>query len=412
MAQRTGAHYADEGRVQEMMHSFNTRFRYDGVYSGYGYDPEEPLWRVILRVKRTVLPRLVCNLNLWWVLLVYGSTLYCRDIFGKEYLPALNIHNVSIPMTLLSFLVAFHAQTAWGIYHTNYIAVHTIGQLVNDIAIHASSILSEECSHGAWEIVRLSNLMSYCFFSYVADEDHDQNDFELEAAQDIELPFRPPRGGFTHLAKPSEIERLGRVSRVARHMLVKKWAMTAAKRGMATVPAYTNQALHLDKIESGLQLLKAAMAKIISELSKPFPLHYFHLVVFIVFCTTTMYAYASASLEGSLSWIPLVFYTAGTSGILEVCRCLSLPFGDDDGLDLPAVYHFETSMKHCFEVLVEESSDEPQEDFRGSVGFATPTLTEVTERRASATEKTALLGHPADDETTKGPRYCGGGCAG
>jgi hypothetical protein len=76
--------------------------------------------------------------------------------------------------------------------------------------------------------------------------------------------------------------------------------------------------LHLDNVETRLQVIRDHCAAVIAETARPIPMHYVHLVVFSVWVCTTMYAYAQAStMDSRFSWIPLLSYTIGIAGILE-----------------------------------------------------------------------------------------------
>jgi len=395
MPVRTNTLTVAEERGQELLEKYDTRFQEESVYGQYEYDPESSPLSVLCHYEHTILSRLACNFNLWWVIFIYSFTMWVKETKSDTVkLPKLNVTSISMPMTLISFFVAFHAQSVWKKYHETLMAIHRITGLVYDVTTEISSYLSTK-ELESWELTRLVSLMYFCFYSYVADEDDEQLDFAIEEALEMRLPFEPPKGGAAFLCTADEFSKLSRVHVAMRHIVVRKWIMSLSKRTFATLPEYKNQVLHLDNIECRLQVFREACGGVIAETSRPIPMHYVHLVVFSVWVCTTMYAYAQAStMDSRFSWIPLLSYTIGIAGILEVCRCLSMPFGKDEGLDLPAAFYFQQSLKHAFEILMEEG--------------ATDVATSYGQPGQSADESTALL----SDRNKFGDADKGEGCFG
>jgi len=346
-----------ENAEESCVDSSHFRFSAESAYGHYSYDPQQPLFFILCRFKRTVLPALLCNYNCWWVLTVYCITLL---IDGQKdiSLPSLNITSLAIPVTFVSFLVTFFTQNAWNKYWTCYeLTQHLRGQIHDFVVYNASYVGVGQVTHESWELTRLMALMHHRFYKHVADEDVSQDDFSLEAAQNVKLPFKPPKGSeHEYLCTPEEAAALAQVSSGTQYLVVEKWIMLACRKALYAKEEYQSRPFHLERLEMKLQVCREDMGRVITQVSKPIPLQYFHLVLFTVFITTTIYAYGAALLDGTLSWIPLLGYTWGVCGVLEVSRSLMLPFGMDD-VDLPAKIYFDQALISSFEVLMERGAE-------------------------------------------------------
>lgn len=255
--------------------------------------------------------------------------------------------------------MAFFTQNAWNKYWTCYeLTQHLRGGILDFVIYNASYVGNGQVTPQSWELTRLISLMHHRFYCHVADEDDSQNDFTLETAQNFKLPFKPPKGNEQeYLCTQEEAAALAQVSLVNQYLVVEKWIMLACRKAVYAKDEYQSRPFHLERLEMKLQACREDMGKVITQVAKPIPLHYFHLVLFSVFITSTIYAYGAALLDGTLSWIPLLGYTWGVCGVLQVSKSLMLPFGEDD-VDLPAKMYFELAVTNSFEVLMERDAEE------------------------------------------------------
>jgi len=273
----------------------------------------------------------------------------------------MNMGNLTIPITLVTFVVTFYTQNVWAKYWTAYTLTQHIRGSIFDFTILCSTFLNNKDPVAVWELTRLINLMHYCFYTHVADEDAAQTDFENGKAMHIPIEFEPPSPNASRfLATPEEVSKLDQVSASVRYLIVMKWIMAKivsefdSFEGEATLKAF-----HLEKLQLKLMAFREDIGKVLTQISKPVPLPYLHLVVVITFISTTVYAYAAALLKSNVAFVPLMAYTMGVNGVIEVSRLLAMPFGTDE-VDLPAFLYWKSCFTKTFEVLQGHSAVEKE----------------------------------------------------
>lgn len=348
-------------------HSFLHPREFDkaSAYGNYDYDPEQPLSAVLLRIRSTVLPRLLRNFNCWWVVMMYIITYNVKNSAGVS-LPELNIGSLTICVTFVSFMVTFFAQNAWEKYWSSYALTQHLGGNINDFTVYSSVYLSGKDDTSVWEMTRLMQLMHHRFYCFIADEDEHSRDFHVSLCTKIDLP-NPPLGNQKELATQEEVERLQRVPTGVQHLVLMKDIIRVMNTAFDDLDEYAHKPFQRQRLEEILHQIRMDMGLIATKISKPIPLQYFHLVVLIVLICTTVYAYAAALLPSEMSWIPLMAYTFGVSGVLEVSRVMAIPFGHDD-VDLPAMKFWERAFNRSFQVLQERTasySRSPRLDVHG-----------------------------------------------
>jgi len=251
-------------------------------------------------------------------------------------------------------MVTFFAQNAWTKYWTSYSLTQHLGGNLNDFVVYTSIYFSEKDDTAVWEMTRLMQLMHHRFYCFIADEDAHSQDFHISLCSKVDLP-NPPLGNQKELATKEEVEKLQRVPTGVQHLIVMKQIMRVMHAAFDGLDEYPHKPFQRQRLEEILHQIRGDMGLITTQISKPIPLQYFHLVVLIVLICTTVYAYAAALLPSEMSWIPLMAYTFGVSGVLEVSRVMAIPFGHDD-VDLPAKKFWERAFNRSFQVLQERSA--------------------------------------------------------
>jgi len=336
------------------------QFSKHSAYAGYAYDPEQSFFFVMLRVRSTVLPRLVRNTNCWFVILLYTGIrlLKSADDSLSSYLPEMNISSLTVCVTFVSFMVTFYSQNTWQKYWSSYSVTQHLGGNINDFVVYADSYLGGKNDVALWELIRLINLMHHRFYAFIADENDSPEDrqFFLNDCLTIKLRGNPP-GSKSTLCTEDELARLKRLERGTEYLVTMKWVVKAARQAIDTLPEHPSKPFQIQRLEEIMHQIRLDMGAVISQISRPMPLPYFHLVVFTVFICTTVYSYAAALLPSALSWIPMMAYTVGITGILEVTRVMSRPFGRDE-VDLPALKFWRKAFDRSMEVLTEHDGSE------------------------------------------------------
>lgn len=290
---------------------------------------------------------------------------------------------MAIPAALVSFIVTFYNQNAWQKYWTCYtLTQHLRGQIF-DFTLYLGTYFERAPAEGGgaspdtleepavfggihgvtpleleqtkWELNRLIHLVHHRFYAQLKEDGTHKTMFEIGDCikeEEIHVPEANgsrPKGAVTTLATKQEKAILEKLPLGTQHLVCIKWCMD--KCNVACDKRYITRR-HLERLELKLESIREDMGKVSTQVSQPLPLAYYYSVVFLTIATFTGYAYGAAQNDIRISWLPLVIYTLGLTGILEVSRQLSMPFGSDD-VDLKPKEYFDSAMQRSYELMTE-----------------------------------------------------------
>jgi len=313
----------------------------NSLYSGYDYDPRSNALSVLLRNGGLLCKFYLRSYAVWLTVVTFivVALLNKFETFGVHF-PKFELASLAIPTTLVSFFATFYNQNSFSKYWNSYTLSQHMKGTLHDVIIAATTYFRGVEDVRLMEVTRLINLLHHRFYGFMqenGDDSIEAHEFRLAECATIEVPCNVPKGCSPTLITSGEMATLASMPTGLQYMVIIQWVFkecNKASRESGPKGAVDLTSFHLQMLESKILGVREDMGKVVTQVAKPMPLQYYWAILFFSTIVFVGYAYGAALNDISISWLPLMVYTLGIVGMLEISRNLAMPFGRDD-VDLP-----------------------------------------------------------------------------
>lgn len=290
------------------------------------YDPHSSFLRTAARWNFTVWPHVLGRLEFWCFILLH---IVIVQLYGHGYLKEAHVENSSISLDwndlkvlsgITVFFEVFFTQHTYSRYMDIYTKTRALLKLVCEFCFEASLHLNSSRTH-----VYLASRYFLCsvvlFFLDIRDVDDNQDQMMIDRRW-RELQSRK-------LIWEEEKKVLARYRPRERPFVMLHWAAKVIRLGQSVsdddVPNNAMRSL----IEKLIQTY-ALQQEVGDVIRLPIPFQYFHLLNLMIVLNLVLWAYAIGITASVLAGFTYFVATLTFMGMMELCKVLSNPFGDDD----------------------------------------------------------------------------------